>query len=191
MFAGHFGLAAAVKASEKEVPLWALMAGAQLLDIVFIPFFLMGKETIVSVGGEGYGGALIHADYTHALVSALMISLLAGTIAWRVWSRRTGVVIGGIVFSHWLLDLIVHRPDLPVFPGNWGNLPLMGLGVWERPAVSMALEGLLIACGFLLYWRSALRRAALVGRDRKPWAHATAIVMGLLLLLSLLTDING
>jgi membrane-bound metal-dependent hydrolase YbcI (DUF457 family) len=197
MFAGHFGLAAAVKAKEKKVPLWALMLGTQLLDVAFVPLFLSGKETIDAVAGDGYGGGLIHAEYTHSLVGALVLALAAGLLGRLVWSRRTGTVIGLVVFSHWLLDLIVHRPDLPILPGNWGGLPLLGFGLWQYPAVSAALEALLIAGGFLLYFRSAVSRAKDAGvmagsqTVHLRRAYVSAAAMGLLLTLSLLVDTLG
>ncbi|WP_219838441.1 metal-dependent hydrolase [Paenibacillus sp. R14(2021)] len=196
MFAGHFGLAAAVKATEKNTPMWALMLGTQLLDVIFVPLFVSGKETIVSVHGEGYGSAIIHADYTHSLLGAIIISLLAMLAARRLWGTRSGGAMGLIVFSHWLLDLLVHQPDLPLLPGNAGALPLLGFGLWQHPSVSILLESILIAGGFLLYFRSALRRSRTVGTGlaaNRTWAFKqtciSAAVMGLLLLGSLLSDV--
>jgi membrane-bound metal-dependent hydrolase YbcI (DUF457 family) len=216
MFAGHFGLAAMVKTKQPEVPLWALMLSTQLLDVFFVPLFLSGAETMEPVGANGYGEAIIHADYTHSLVGALVIALVAGLIAGWAWSKRSGVIIGAMVFSHWLLDLLVHRSDLPILPGNYGNLPLMGFELWEVSYVSIGLELLLIAVGSLMYFRSALRRAdALRGQPRvhqsgsvprgegafngqsrvhpssKRWAVTAGIVMTGLLILSLVTDVMG
>ncbi|GIO34248.1 permease [Paenibacillus albilobatus] len=197
MFAGHFGLAAAVKAKHPETPLWALMAGTQLLDILFVPLLLSGVETMVPVGEGGYGGSVIHADYTHSLVGALIIALLAGLAAWKWWGKRSAVVIGSLVFSHWLLDLLVHRADLPVLPGNLGNLPLMGFGVWRSPGISMALEIALIAVGSAMYYlslRSRVRKAAKSGNSRPSLlgrAMWTGAVMAGLLALSLVSDLLG
>ncbi|SFJ03493.1 hypothetical protein SAMN02799624_03108 [Paenibacillus sp. UNC496MF] len=193
MFAGHFGLAAAVKAADKRTPMWALMLGTQLLDVAFVPLLLSGRETIDTVvEGGGYGGSLIHADYTHSLAGALLIAALAAWLCGRFLGRRSGIVVGLVVFSHWLLDLLVHRPDLPILPGNLGGLPLLGLGLWTHPAASAALEGALIAGGFLLYFRSALARSKSAGtgsgRARPYWSSA---VLGLLLLGSLLSDMLG
>ncbi|MDF2963611.1 MAG: permease [Paenibacillus sp.] len=83
MFAGHFGLAAAIKAKKPEIPLWALMLSTQLLDVIFVPLFIMGVETMEPIGSNGYGEVIIHADYSHSLVGALMIALAAGLSAWR------------------------------------------------------------------------------------------------------------
>ena len=73
MIAGHFGFAALVKSRERQAPLWALMLSTVWLDIVFVPLFLAGIETIELVPGThgGYGAGIIHADYTHSLVGAL------------------------------------------------------------------------------------------------------------------------
>ncbi|UUZ82411.1 hypothetical protein LJK88_49980 [Paenibacillus sp. P26] len=162
MFAGHFGLAAAVKARRPELPLWALMLGTQLLDVVFVPLLLTGVETIEPAGGNGYGEAIIHADYTHSLLGAL-IAAVAGLAAGKAWGRRGGLMLGAVVFSHWSLDLLVHRADMPILPGNWGHLPLLGFGLWAIPWLSTPLEAPLIAAGGLLYFRSALARTRVSG----------------------------
>src|SRR4051812_37686510 len=91
VIAGHFGLAAGIKARERAVPLWALMLASQWLDVVFVPLFLAKVERIETIGGgsaAGYGNGIIHADYTHSLVGALVLALVfAAPAAWR-WGRR-------------------------------------------------------------------------------------------------------
>lgn len=194
MFAGHFGLAAAVKAKEPETPLWALMLSTQLLDVIFVPLYAAGIETIQPLDGGGYGEAVIHANYTHSLVGAFVIALAAGLLAGWAWGRRSAFVIGAVVFSHWLLDLIVHRGDLPILPGNLGNLPTLGFGLWASPAVSIALEGLLVVVGAVLYFRSVLgRRAATQGAQQASAIPAVTAgtVMGVLLVASLVTSAIG
>jgi hypothetical protein len=190
MFAGHFGLAAAVKSRTPDVPLWALMLSTQLLDVAFVPMLLSGKETIETASGEnaGYGHSIIHADYTHSLVGALFIALLAGIIAQLLWRKRSGLIIGGVVFSHWLLDLLVHRADLPLLPGHADGLPLLGFGLWRLPAVSIGLEALLVAAGALLYGREL---TAAVPAEKKRMALAAGVWMAVLLVLSLVTDAFG
>jgi hypothetical protein len=155
MIAGHFGLAAAVKAGRPAIPVWTLMLATAWLDVVFVPLYLSGVETI---DGEGYGGGVIHADYTHSLVGALVLAALFGAVAaWRL-GREAGLVLGAVVFSHWLLDLVVHRADLPILPGNAGDLPTFGFGLWRLPAVSAGVELLMLAVGIGLYWRAAAKR---------------------------------
>jgi hypothetical protein len=196
MFAGHFAVAAAVKAKNPQVPLWSLMLGTQLLDVIFVPLFVSGVETMETVGSAGYGEAVIHADYTHSLMGALLIAIVAGILAGYRWGRRAGYILASVVFSHWILDLVVHRRDLPILPGNLGDLPLLGFGLWQWPAASIALEVLLILIGGSLYFRSSLARA---GRaDLNPGYHQTkgraimaSCVMAALLVLSLVTDTLG
>ena len=117
--------------------------------------FLLGIETIVTLPGGGYGKVVIHADYTHSLLGALVLSAAFGAVAWWRWDRRLGLLLGGVAFSHWVLDLIVHRADLPILPGNTGDLPLLGFGLWRVPLVSIPLEAALLLLGVLLYWRAA------------------------------------
>lgn len=196
MFAGHFGLAAAVKARRPEVPLWALMLSTQLLDVIFVPLYVTGVETIDSSHGTGYGEGVIHADYTHSLAGAVLIALIAGLLAWRRWGRRGGWTIAGMVFSHWILDLLVHRADLPLLPGNAGGFPLLGFGLWQWPAVSAALEAALIVAGAVMYGLSALQRARLAGTRQAAKssllrAGIAGGVMALLLVSALISDMAG
>ena len=182
MFAGHFGVAAAVKAKVPEVPVWALLVSTQVLDIAFVPLMLADVE---SIAGEGYGQAVLDVTYSHSLVGALVLAILCGILAWRFWGCKAGAVVGGVVFSHWLLDLLVHRPDLPVLPGNWGGLPMMGLGLWNTPGWSIAVESMLLLTGAVLYYRSTLE--ATQGRARQK-AHYRGILMVLFLAITILVD---
>jgi hypothetical protein len=149
MIAGHFGLAAGVKGRERQIPLWALMLATVWLDIVFAPLLAAGVESIDTVPGTsgGYGKAIIHADWTHSLVGALALATLFGLVAARPWGRRAGIILGVVVFSHWLLDLVVHRGDMPILPGNAGDLPDLGFGLWKTPAVSILVELALVVAG--------------------------------------------
>jgi hypothetical protein len=162
MITGHFGLAAGVKSAERRVPLWALMLATVWLDILFVPLLLTGAERIDPVPGTdgGYGDGIIHADYTHSLLGALLIAAATGWLCARRWGRRPGIVIGAVVFSHWLLDLLVHRADMPLLPGNLGNLPRLGLGLWQHHTLTAVIEALLMLAGTALYWRAARRTGA-------------------------------
>jgi len=161
VIAGHFGLAAGVKAHRPAVPLWALMLATQWLDVVFVPLFLAHVERIDVIGGgqPGYGNGIIHADYTHSLVGAIVLSLVfALPAAWR-WGRRAGGVLGAVVFSHWLLDLLVHRHDMPLLPGAPAGTPLFGFGLWRWPLVTAAAELALVLWGGFAYLRAAVGAA--------------------------------
>ncbi|MFD1544703.1 permease [Nonomuraea guangzhouensis] len=185
MFIGHFGLAAAVKAAQPRVPLWSLMLATQFLDVVFVVLYLAGGiESFQAVAPGTYGEALINAQYTHSLLGSLLLSALYGGFgAWR-WGRRAGTVLGLMVFSHWVLDLLVHRADLPLLPGNAGDLPLLGLGLWQTPWATAVIEAVLLVAGAIFYFRSVRQRASITWR-----AIVSGGVMALLLVLGLAVDI--
>ncbi len=195
MTAGHFGLAAGVKAPAPRVPLWALMFSTYLLDVVFIILVGAGVENfgpLVPGQPAGYGEVAIQALYSHSLVGAAFIALIAGLLARQAWGERAGVVIGAVVMSHWFLDLLVHRPDMPILPGNAGGLPLLGFGLWNYPLLSAAIELVLALGGTYLYYQSAQaylatsRNGALMTR-----ALVAATVTGVLIVLLLATDVLG
>jgi hypothetical protein len=189
VIAGHFGLAAAVKSRAPQAPLWALMLATVWLDVLFVPLFLLGIETIVPIARAasppGYGEGVIYADYTHSLLGALALSAGFGALLGRRWGRTAGLATGAVAFSHWLLDLPMHRNDMPFLPGNLGHLPRLGFGLWRWPAASALLELTFVLVGTFLYWRAAVRVAethgdALVGRANV--AAAAMLASGLVTL---------
>lgn len=181
MVTGHFGLAAGVKSEAQFVPLWALMLATVWLDVLFIPLYAAGVEEIDDAPGTdgGYGDVIIHADWTHSLVGAAVISIVTGWLVTRWWGRRGGIVIGAVVFSHWLLDLIVHRHDMPIFPGNAGEIRV-GFGLWEHHAASALVELALIVVGAFLYWRAATK----LDRRQGNLVAALIVVAGAIVLAS-------
>jgi membrane-bound metal-dependent hydrolase YbcI (DUF457 family) len=183
MITGHFGLAAGSKALDRRAPLWSLMLATVWLDIVFVPLLLLGVETIDTPPGGGYGSSVIHADYTHSLVGALVLSGLFGAVAaWR-WGQRLGLLLGGVAFSHWLLDLIVHRADMPILPANVGGLPRLGFGLWRVPVASIILEAVILLVGVWLYWRTARSGSRSRGRVSPGLVSLTLLACGVIVLL--------
>jgi hypothetical protein len=189
VIAGHFGFAAAVKSRVPAAPLWSLMLASVWLDVVFTPLFLSGVETMAPFGNgspNAYGGAVIHADWTHSLLGALVIAAVFGLVCAIPWGRKIGAVMGAVVFSHWVLDLPMHHHDLPLLPGNAGQLPLLGFGLWSFPAFSALLELALVALGAWLYWRAAVSVASAGGVERKrAGIAATAIALSGIVTLAL------
>lgn len=190
MTTGHFAVAAGSKPAIRTAPLWALMLSTYLLDLVFMVLVGTGLEGFAPLhpGHPGYGQVVIHAAYSHSLVGAAILAGAAGLLAGRAWGRRAGTGIAAVAFSHWLLDLIVHRPDLPLLPGNAGGLPLLGLGLWSHPAFAALLEVVLVAAGLTLYGRSAMRRAGPSPAQRRRATLAVAVT-GALLGLLLIVDV--
>ena len=192
MIAGHFGFAAFAKSREPRVPLWSLMLATVWLDIVFVPLLLMKIETLEPVPGlhGGYGENIIHADYTHSLLGALLLSLIFGLIFSLRWAKRCVIVLAFISFSHWLLDLVVHRHDMPILPGNLGNLPRLGFGLWQFRTASAVTELLLVILGAWCYWRAAsvVAAAAQRGRTRAMITSALIFLCGVTVLA---LDVTG
>jgi len=173
MIAGHFGFAALVKSREQSTPLWALMLASVWLDLVFVPLFLTGIETIQPVRGhQGYGSSVIYADYTHSFLGMLVLSAILALFSWPFWGRRSATVIGLVAASHWVLDLVVHRADMPILPGNIAHLPRLGFGLWRFPWVSAAFEAVLVLLGAWVYWIAA--RSVSIQAKQKP--HLAAAI---------------
>ena len=193
MIAGHFGFAAAVKSRVPAAPTWCLMLASVWLDVVFVPLLATGVETMAPFGsgdGKAYGAAVIHADWTHSLLGALVISALFGIVCSLPWGRMLGAVMGATVFSHWVLDLPMHHQDMPLLPANAGHLPLLGFGLWSYPALSALLELALVAGGGWLYWRRATELARAAGIEQKR-ANMPAIAFVLTGILTLALNLAG
>ena len=193
MIAGHFGFAAAVKSYERQTPLWALMLACVWLDVIFVPLFMAHIETITPAPGThgGYGTAIIYADYTHSLFGALVLSVVFGAVAAIWWSRRTAFILATVVFSHWLLDLLVHRADMPFLPGNAGSLPRLGFGLWRYPVAAAAVEAALVLAGAFLYWRAATATASTENPSLRRRANLSAFLVLIFGIAVLALDFTG
>ena len=189
MIAGHFGFAALVKWREPTAPLWGLMLATVWLDVAFIPLLMLHVETLLPVH-PGYGGFIIHADYTHSIVGMILLSAILGLAFLPQWGRRVAAVLALVAMSHWVLDLIVHRPDMPILPGNAGNLPRLGFGLWAEPSVAALLELVLVLSGALMYWRAARQVSAKAGRSG-TWAGLCAALIAVSGVLVLYLDYTG
>src|SRR6201986_2517582 len=155
MFIGHYGPALAAKPIVKQVPLWILFIAVQWLGVCWSALVLNGVEKVRIVPGftEGSPLDLYFMPYTHGLVGALILSFVFGVIALLfVHERRTAViaVVAGAVFSHWLLDLVVHVPDLPLI----GDTDKVGFGLWRWVWISLPLELATLLAGAIIYVRA-------------------------------------
>ncbi len=158
------------------------MVATAWLDLLFAPLFLLNIETIETLPPGGYGRAVIHADYTHSLLGALVLSAAFGAVFWWRWDRRLGLLLGAVAFSHWILDLISHRADMPILPGNAGDLPLLGFGLWRVPLASILVEAALLLIGVFLYWRAA-RSTESRGRVSPSLVAAVLLTSGVIVLV--------
>ena len=164
MFVGHYGVSFAAKRLDKTIPLWLLFLAVQWLDVVWAPLVLLGVEKVRIVPGITASNPLdlYYMPYTHSLVAALLWSA-AALVTYRVITGRKDLVaasvIAGAVFSHWLLDFVVHRPDLPLYD----DTAKVGLGLWNSVGLAFGLETVLFFGGMYLYFQTGVpRRAATI-----------------------------
>lgn len=156
MIVGHIGAAAGAKRWAPRVPLWALLVASFSLDILFAIFWALGKEEITTLEGTdgGYGQMAFLIDWSHSFFGTLLLCLVVLIVAARRWGGMGAFVLSCVVFSHWFLDLIVHRLDMPIAPGNAGVTPRVGLGLWDAPVVVLLLELALLLGGAWIWYSS-------------------------------------
>ncbi|HKB77028.1 MAG TPA: metal-dependent hydrolase [Myxococcales bacterium] len=159
MFIGHFAVAFAAKKVVPRTSLATLMAAAQLLDLIWPILVLLGIEMVrIDPGAPSPFLRLrfVHYPWTHSLLMAIVWGI-AFSLAYRARTGygRGAAVLGALVVSHWVLDWVTHRPDLPLAPGF---APRVGLGLWTRPAATIAVEGLLFVAGVAVYARTTRSR---------------------------------
>lgn len=181
MFLGHFAIGIATKPLAPKLPIWILFLAPQFMDLLFLP--------LVAVGLEGYqqgtyGHDQINALYTHSLIGALLIAGVAYWIGNRFWrAARGGLILAGLSFSHWVIDLFVHHQDMPILPGNIGNLPMLGFGLWNYEYTIFGIEILLAVVGVIVYFSWA-RKA-----QSSRWWYLGPAVITLLFIVQILSDI--
>ncbi|HWZ82443.1 MAG TPA: hypothetical protein VNW47_07460 [Terriglobales bacterium] len=150
MFIGHFGVALAAKRFAPRTSLAALIFAAEFLDFLWPIFLLLGLEHVRVVPGITKVQPFDFYDYpfSHSLTVALRWALAVGLIYYIVRRYVRGAwVLATLVVSHWVLDYISHRPDLPVWPGG----PKVGLGLWNSWLGSIIVELAIFAVGIWLY----------------------------------------
>src|SRR5881397_1938908 len=128
MYAGHFAAGFVIKARVPQAPTWGLLLGVGLLDLLFGPFVLFGLERVSLTPGIAPGFSLDYIDWSHSLATSLLWSALYASLFWRR-GAAVALAMGVAVFSHFVLDLLMHPPDLALWPGAGVHL---GFGLWRR-----------------------------------------------------------
>jgi hypothetical protein len=157
MFIGHPATSFAAKRFAPNVSLGTLFAATMWIDLVW-PFLLIaGVEHVRIDPGNTAFTPLDFYDYpiTHSLLSVIGWSL-AAAIVYRLVRRpwREAAIVGALVLSHWVLDFITHRPDLPLWPGG----PKVGLGLWSSVPGTVAVEVAIFLAGLVMYLRATTAR---------------------------------
>jgi hypothetical protein len=154
MFVGHYSVAFAAKTA--KIPLWILFVAVQFLDYIWATLVLLGIEKLRVIKGFTAGSMLdsYFHPYSHSLITAVLWSGVAALcykplcrwLGFR-YTKSAALIVGAAVFSHWILDLIAHPRDLPIYD----NSAKVGFGLWNYRDPEFALEIALLALGICLY----------------------------------------
>jgi hypothetical protein len=180
MFVGHYAASLALKTLEKRASLGVLFLAVQFVDILFFPFVLLGIErmNIVENFTQSTHFELEYMPYTHSLIGSLFWAGAAYALfRWGiVQNKSVAMMVALAVFSHWLLDLVVHTPDLPLWSDTSSKL---GFGLWNNAVMTYALEAVLLLSALWLYLKSTTS-VSLVGK------YGMGIFVILLLLINVM-----
>ncbi len=148
----------AAKKIDPSPSLGTLFMAAQFIDLLWPLFLLLGWERVeIDPGNTAFTPLnFLHYPISHSLVGVLGWAIGFGIVYFAVRKNgKAALLLGGLVVSHWFLDLLVHRPDLPLSP--WSDL-MVGFGLWNRVALTVLLESAIFAVGALLYLRTTRAR---------------------------------
>ena len=179
MFLGHFGIGFAAKSIAPKVSLGTLFLSAQFIDLLWPSLLLIGLERakIDPTATKVTPLDFVHYPISHSLLAVIGWAILIGLIHFITrHSRRNATLIGALVISHWLLDVIVHRPDLPLYPGS---AAMVGLAMWNSLPLTLAIEFSIFGLGVWLYMRTT------TAKDKTgKWALWSLVVFITLIYLS-------
>lgn len=183
MFAGHIGVALAIGRVERRVNVGAFVAASLLLDAVLWLCVLLGWERVeIPADFARTHQPRFGFPFSHGLLAALMWSAFAAALAWGAWpalrgSRwRAAALLAAAVFSHWLLDALVHRPEMPL---AGAASPMVGLGLWDAMPVALLIEAALAVTGLSLFAAGA------------NWSHQRSLMLTALVLVVLTFTVVG
>ena len=162
MFIGHYALGLAAKRAAPRTSLATLLIAPTLADLLWPVFLLLGWEHVHAVPSTNpfLVGWFDSYPYSHSFLMLLVWGALFGFLyRARTGDKRGALVIGLLVVSHWVLDVITHRPDMPIYPGG----PQVGLGLWNSASATIVVEALMLLGGLMIYTRATRARDA-IGR---------------------------
>jgi hypothetical protein len=146
MFLGHFAVALGAKRAAPRTSLGTLVFAAQFADMLWPIFLLLGLEQVRIAPGVTRVSPFDFISYpwSHSLVAQLVWGFALGIVYFAAArNMRNAIIVGACVPSHWLLDFISHRPDMPLYPGS----ACYGLGLWKSLPATLAVELALFGIG--------------------------------------------
>lgn len=175
MFLGHFATGLAAKPLAPKLPLPALLAAPQVLDLVWPVLVASGVERARLEPGHLDASPLVleHMPWSHSLVMAAVWAVLVGVGWWLATrDRRGALVLAVLVIGHWLCDYVAHEPDMPLYPGG----ARYGLGLWRSLPATLVVELAMFAIGAWLYTRATVARGPM---GRLGWPIFAAVLVAL------------
>jgi len=157
VFIGHYALGFAAKGAAPRTSLGTLFAAPTLADLLWPVFLLLGWEHAHVVPGPNPFLTLWLDDYpySHSLFALIVWGAVFGYLyKARTGDKRAALVIGLLVVSHWVLDLVTHRPDIQLYPGG----AKLGLGLWNSVAGTVIVESVMLIAGVAIYLRATRAR---------------------------------
>ena len=154
MFIGHFAVAFAAKKVAPKASLGTLVFAAVFLDAVWPVLVVLGIERFRIVAGYTAINPFefLHYPWSHSMLMTGVWAVLFAIVYQTVQGDRAGAMwVGIVVASHWVLDCVTHRPDMPLYPGGSERL---GLALWQSWPATFAVEGSMFAAGIALYMQS-------------------------------------
>lgn len=153
MFIGHFGAGFAAKSVDKKISLGTLFLASQFIDLLWPILLLLGLESVKIESGNTAVTPLNFISYpiSHSMLGVIVWGVLFGIVYYLIKKNLRGsILLGVLVFSHWLLDLLTHRPDLQLFP--WSDYKV-GLGLWNSFAGTVIVESLIFILGVFIFYK--------------------------------------
>ena len=159
MFIGHFALGFGAKRLNPALSLGTLFLTCQLADLIWPTLVLLGVERVeIDPGNTAFTPLnFVFYPYSHSLTALLLWGIIFGGAYRAAYdaTRWTALLLGGLVVSHWVLDFVSHRPDMPL---SIDDHEKVGLGLWNSVPATIAVEGLMFAIGLAIYARSTRAR---------------------------------
>lgn len=172
MFIGHFALGFAAKRAAPRVSLAVLFVAAQLADVLWPILVALGVEQVrIDPGNTAFTPLdFVSYPYSHSLLMLIVWGVVLG-YAYQTFEHarvQTVALLAALVVSHWILDFVTHRADMPLYPGS----AKFGLGLWNSVPATLVVECAMFAVGVAIYLRGTRARDA-IGR----WAFAGLVAL--------------
>jgi membrane-bound metal-dependent hydrolase YbcI (DUF457 family) len=157
MVIGHFGFGLGAKKYAPKLSLGLIFLAVQFADLLWPDLILLNIEKVrIQPEDAKFPLDFIYYPFSHSLLISIFWAAVFGLIYWLIKKDRVSATVLGIcVLSHWFLDLIVHKPDLPLYPGS---SVLLGFGLWNWPWLTALTEGIIFFTGMIFYLQTTRAR---------------------------------